>query len=266
MMAGEKPLASVEIRGSVGWVTLDRPDRMNAMSRALLEQLLAILQELSGDATVRAVVLTGAGSSFCAGGDLRQSLKEITGDGPIAEQTAELRRFMRTSQLLAEMDKPTIAAVNGACAGGGLGLALAADIRLASENAVFTTGFLTVGVSGDFGTTWGLSRAVGPALARELYLTGRRLGADEALRLGLVSAVHPADELMAAAEAVAVSVARQAPLAVRAIKRNFNALPASLAEVLEMEAARHVRCTNSADAEEARLAFLDKRPPNFERR
>jgi 2-(1,2-epoxy-1,2-dihydrophenyl)acetyl-CoA isomerase len=164
------------------------------------------------------------------------------------------------------MDKPTIAAVNGACAGGGLGLALAADIRLASENAVFTTGFLTVGVSGDFGTTWGLSRAVGPALARELYLTGRRLGADEALRLGLVSAVHPADELMAAAEAVAVSVARQAPLAVRAIKRNFNALPASLAEVLEMEAARHVRCTNSADAEEARLAFLDKRPPNFERR
>lgn len=157
------------------------------------------------------------------------------------------------------MDKVTIAAVNGACAGAGLGLACCADIRIASDRAAFVTAFVNVGVSGDFGGTWGLSRAVGPGVARELYLSSRRVDAEEALRLGLVREVIAAEDLVERARALATELATEAPLALAAVKHNFNALPASLADVLEREAANHVRCTNTEDAEEARRAFLEKR-------
>ena len=261
----EAPVLS-EIRDSIGWVTLNRPDQLNVMTRELLEALCDVLEEMADDDNVRAVVLTGHGRSFSAGGNLSAGLDEITGTGPISRQASELRRFMRSSQLLAEMPKPTIAAVNGACAGGSLGLACAADIRVASERAVFVTAFLIAGVSGDFGGTWGLSRAVGPGLARELYLTSRRLDAEAALRMGLVSYVFPADDLVERAHELAVELAAKPPLAVRAVKENFNSLPASLSEVLDFEARRHVECTNTDDATEARLAFLEKRPPVFHSR
>jgi 2-(1,2-epoxy-1,2-dihydrophenyl)acetyl-CoA isomerase len=260
----EEPMpVLVELRESVAYVTLSSPDGLNLMNRELLEALLAALEGVANDDDAKVVVLTGAGRAFCAGGDLTESLSEITGSGSLSHQTAELRRLMRTTQLLAEMEKPTIASVNGACAGGALGLACGADIRVASTTAVFTTAFVSVGVSGDFGGTWGLSRAVGPGLAREMYLTGRRVGADEALRRGLVSFVYPPEHLAQETERLATALGGQAPLAMRAIKDNFNSLPASLAEVLEYEAKRHVRCTATSDAEEARRAFLEKRSPTF---
>lgn len=257
---------ATEVHDAVGWVTLNRPDKLNVMTRELLEGLSAALEEMAESDAVRVVVLTGAGKAFSAGGNLSEGLDEITGKGPIARQTSELRRFMRSSQLLVEMPKPTIAAINGAVAGGSLGLACCADIRVASERAVFVTAFLTAGVSGDFGGTWALSRAVGPGRARELYLTGRRLSSVEALQMGLVSHVWPADELIEQTQQLAAELTRKPPLAVRAMKRNFNALPASLADVLELEARHHVECTNTEDAIEARLAFLEKRQPNFNAR
>jgi 2-(1,2-epoxy-1,2-dihydrophenyl)acetyl-CoA isomerase len=254
---------TIEVRDAVGWVTLNTPDQLNVMTRELLESLCQALEEVAESDEVRAVVLTGAGKAFSAGGDLSAGLDEITGKGPIAKQISELRRFMRSSQLLVEMPKPTIAAVNGAVAGGSLGLACCADIRVASERAMFVTAFLTVGVSGDFGGTWALSRAVGPGRARELYLTSRRVDAGAALEMGLVSHVWPAEELAERTHSLAVELAGRAPLAIRAIKENFNSLPCSLAEILEIEARHHVGCTNTEDATEARLAFLEKREPEF---
>lgn len=261
--AAQGPPVLVERSAGAAWVTLNRPASLNVVTRDLLEALLDVLETLAGDDDVRVVVVTGSGRAFCAGGDLSESLATVTGPGPLAHQTAELRRFMRTSQLLVEMEKVTIAAVNGACAGAGLGLACAADIRIASETASFVTAFVNVGVSGDFGGTWGLSRAVGPGVARELYLTSRRLRAQDALRLGLVSEVVPSDELADRVHEIVVNVSSKPPLALAAVKRNFNALPSSLREVLELEAASHVWCTNTEDAEEARRAFLEKRQGRY---
>lgn len=258
-----EPPVLVEVRDGVAWVALNRPVHLNVVTRPLLESLLDVLGRVADDDAVRVVVLTGAGRAFCAGGDLSESLIEVTGAGTIARQTAELRRLMRTSQLLAEMDKVTIAAVNGACAGAGLGLACCADIRIAADRAAFVTAFVNVGVSGDVGGTWGLSRAVGPGLARELYLTSRRVGAEEALRLGLVSEVVDGDGLLERTRALAADLVAKPPFALAAVKRNFNALPASLADALEREAANHVLCTNTEDAEEARRAFLEKRTGRF---
>ena len=256
-----------EVRDSVAWVTFNRPDKLNTMNRNLLELFLAELETHAEDPGVRVLVITGAGRAFGAGGDLSQPLDAITGQGPLPRQTAELRRFMRVSQLLFEMPKPTIAAINGACAGASLGVACAADIRICADTAIFASAFLGAGVSGDFGGSWGLARAIGPALARDMYLTGRRIDAASALRMGLVSEVLPPDGLLARAEELALELAGRPPLAIAAMKRNFNlAESALLQQVLEAEAANHVATTNTEDAAEARMAFLEKRKPEFKGR
>jgi 2-(1,2-epoxy-1,2-dihydrophenyl)acetyl-CoA isomerase len=254
----------VESRDSVGWVTFNRPVEMNVLTRALLEELLTTLESLAGDPEVLAVVITGSGRSFSAGGNLTNGLNEITGTGPLANQTSELRHFMRVAQLLVEMPKPTIAAINGACAGGSLGIACAADIRIASERAVFATGFLTAGVSGDFAGSWGLSRAVGPGIARDLFFTGRRVDATRAFQLGLVSEVVAPDQLLERAHALAVELTQKPPLAIRAMKEIFNRMDRGLFHhILELEAESQVALINTEDATEARLAFLEKRQANF---
>jgi 2-(1,2-epoxy-1,2-dihydrophenyl)acetyl-CoA isomerase len=254
----------VEKQGGVGWVTFNRPDQLNVLTRPLLEGLLSALEVLGDDSSVLVVVLMGSGRAFSAGGNLAAGLNEITGIGPLAHQTSELRRFMRISQLLVEMPKPTIAAINGACAGGSLGVACAADIRIASEKAVFASAFLTAGVSGDFAGSWGLSRAVGPGVARELYLTGRRVDAKLALQLGLVSEVVPSDQLHERARSLALEFTQRPPLAIRAIKEIFNSMDVQrFHHVLELEARSQVALINSDDATEARMAFLEKRPARF---
>jgi 2-(1,2-epoxy-1,2-dihydrophenyl)acetyl-CoA isomerase len=235
------------------------------MTDALLEALLATLEKAADDEDVRVVILGGAGRAFCAGGDLAEGVGGgVGGAGGVESAVGNLRRYMRTAQLLHEMPKPTIAAIRGACAGAGLSLACAADLRYASTSAVFNTAFLGVGLSGDFGGTWTLTRIVGTARAREAYLLAERFGADEAERIGLVSKVVPDDELMDEVTAIAQRLAAAAPIALRSIKANLNdALRLDFPAALDREADRHIRSGRTDDAREATDAFLEKRPPVF---
>jgi 2-(1,2-epoxy-1,2-dihydrophenyl)acetyl-CoA isomerase len=259
-----------EVERGVATITLVRPEHFNTMSRQLLDQALAAMEAAADDDDVRAVVLTGTGRAFCAGGDLQDFARRepdgaaAAGPRSLQADVRRLRGHMRTSQLLREMPKVTFAAINGACAGAGLAWACAADIRYCAASAVFNTAFMTAGLSGDFGGTWTLPRIVGPARARELYLLAEKFRAPDAERIGLVSAVLPDDELMPFVRARAERVAGFAPLTVRAIKANMNdALDAGFATMLDREAERHIRCGRTEDAREAARAFLEKRPPVF---
>src|SRR3990170_623955 len=168
------------IKDGVAVLTLNRPDRLNAMSRPMLAALEEALERLAGDADVGVVVLTGAGRAFCAGGDVKAMAegKEF-GEAPLEQKAQELRSGMEVSRWLHEMPKPTIAMVRGAAAGAGLSLALACDMRIASKTAKFTTAFTRVGYSGDFGGSFFLTQLVGTAKARELYFTADLLDAQQ---------------------------------------------------------------------------------------
>ena len=265
-----------EVDGSVATITLNRPERLNSMNFDLLQGTLTALETVASDDAVRAVILTGAGRGFCAGGDLQgmTSGPATATDGLAADarpsvetQVARLRSNMRSSQLLRDMPKVTIAAINGPCAGAGLSWACACDIRFAAESAVFNTAFVTAGRSGDFGGNWTLPRIVGPGKARELYLLAERFDAAEALRIGLVSKVVPDADLLSTARVAADRVAGFAPITMQLIKANQNdSLGLSFSEMLDREATRHVQSTLTADASEAVRAFLEKRPPVFQGR
>ena len=254
----------------VGLATLNRPERLNAFDHPTIELLVEVLDAAAADPAVRAVVLTGAGRGFCAGGDLRSMAARASTPttGAVGNvQVEAMLRLTRATELLHDMPKPTIAAVNGPCAGAGLSLACAADIRYASESAVFTTAFLAAGQSGDYGGTWTLPRLIGAGRAAEMYLTGRRFGAGEAERFGLVTSVHRDDELIGHALGVAGQLAGAAPLAVAAIKANLrDAAGHDLATHLRVEAERFLATTRTRDAREAVEAFLAKRSPAFEGR
>lgn len=216
-------MADVEVRrdGAVATVTFNRPDRLNAMTGESFDLLRRELEVLAGDDAVRAVVLTGAGRGFCAGGDL-STLVGGSDPADAAELETTMARLTRNTTLLHDMPKPTIAAVNGPCAGAGLSLACACDIRYAAEGAVFKTAFLSAGVPGDYGGTWTLPRVVGPAMARQLYLADERIDATEGLRIGLVGAVFPADELLPRTMTLAQRLADAPAHVVRAMKANLN--------------------------------------------
>jgi 2-(1,2-epoxy-1,2-dihydrophenyl)acetyl-CoA isomerase len=261
-----------EVQDAVATITLKRPEAMNTMSPDLLTGTLDALEAAASDDGVRAVILTGSGRAFCAGGDLQGMAAAGRGGGgarasgppPIQRNIADLRSRMRSSQLLRDMPKVTFAAINGACAGAGLAWACACDIRYAADTAVFNTAFMTAGLSGDFGGTWTLSRIVGPAKARELYLLAERFRADEAERIGLVSAVMPGDQLMDFVREKAKRVAGFAPLTCAAIKANMNdAMRLDFPGMLDVEAERHTRMGRTEDAREAARAFLEKRVAVF---
>ena len=255
----------VDVDGPLATVRLNRPDALNAMTAGLLEELLVALEDLA-DGHVRVVVLTGAGRAFCAGGDLRAGVGgAVAGPPPAGAQERRLRTFMRVSQLLRTMPAVTVAAVNGACAGAGLSLALAADLRVAATTARFATAFLNAGLSGDFGGTWLLPRVVGSGRARDLYLRPKPVDATEALAIGLVSEV--ADDALVRAHEIAAELLAQAPLALLAIKQNLNdGDDLGLEAALDLEAARHTACAATDDAAEATAAFLEHRAPVFEGR
>jgi 2-(1,2-epoxy-1,2-dihydrophenyl)acetyl-CoA isomerase len=266
---GESIEYSVE--GSIATLTLNRPEQMNTLSQELLDETLLALQEVAADDVVRVLIITGKGRAFCAGGDLTTFAAgtglAASGGSSLQTRVDRLRGMMRTSQLLREMPKVTIAAINGACAGAGLSWAAAADLRYAAQSARFNTAFLGAGLSGDFGGTWSLSRIVGPAKARELYLLAEKFTAEEAAAMGLVTRVLPDEELLVEVHRVAERLAAFAPLAVRAVKANLNdALEMSLAQMLDIEADRHTRLGATADAREAAAAFLEKRTPVFQGR
>jgi 2-(1,2-epoxy-1,2-dihydrophenyl)acetyl-CoA isomerase len=251
------------IEDGVATLTFNRPERMNALSTPIMEGLLVGLPRLAGDPTVRVVVLTGAGRAFCAGGDVK-SMAEGGEQRSAAEATARLRSRMEVSRILHELPKPTIAMINGPAAGAGLAFALACDLRIAGASARLVTAFVKVGLSGDFGGSFFMTRLVGTAKARELYFTGRPVDAEEALSLGLVNRVVPDDQLGDATMELARSLAQGPQVALGLMKRNMNcAESGGLAELLDIEAANMVQTTRTEDHREAAKAFVEKRAPIF---
>jgi 2-(1,2-epoxy-1,2-dihydrophenyl)acetyl-CoA isomerase len=255
--------------GGVAVLTLNRPERLNALTTSMMRSLVVELSSCALDETIHCVVLTGAGRAFCAGGDVRVQAEAAACDtDQTPEQRAdELRASMEASRLLHEMPKPTIAMLNGVAAGAGCSLALACDLRIAGASARLTTAFAKVGLSGDFGGTWFLTRLVGPARARELYFMSEVLDASRLDAMGLVNRVVPDAELETETMALATKLAEGPAVAFRYIKRNFNvADTGSLTESLNSEAYGMLRCRESEDHKEASRAFVDKTAPVFKGR
>jgi len=253
------------IKDGVAVLTMNRPDRLNALSDEMLDALLEALPRLADDGNVGCVVLTGAGRGFCAGGDVKAMAegREMSGD-TLEERAQGLRGKMETSRWLHEMPKPTLAMVRGAAAGAGLSLALACDLRIAGESAKFGTAFARVGYSGDFGGSYYLTQLVGTAKARELYYTAELVDARTALALGLVNRVVTDDRLEDETLALAGKIARGPRIAYRYMKRNLNAAESgTLKELLDLEAWHHTRTGQTDDHREATKAFVEKREPIF---
>jgi len=256
------------VKDRVALLTLNRPERLNAMSREMLDALLEALPRLAADPDVGVVVITGAGRGFCAGGDVKAMAEGREGDGASLEDKAQaLRARMEVSRWLHEMPKPTIAMVRGAAAGAGLSVALACDMRVASDASKFGTAFARVGYSGDFGGSYFLTQLVGTAKARELYLTADLVDAAQALALGLVNRVVPDALLETETMALATRLAKGPSVAYRYMKRNLNAAESgSLKDLLDLEAWGHTRSGMTEDWREATRAFVEKREPVFKGR
>jgi 2-(1,2-epoxy-1,2-dihydrophenyl)acetyl-CoA isomerase len=254
-----------ELRGSVAVLTMNRPERLNALSRPMIDGAIAALERCADDAAVGCIVLTGAGRGFCAGGDVTAMGDASTTNDWTLEQKVDRQRLIhRFAGLLHASAKPTIAAINGACAGAGFGLALACDLRLASDSARFTTAFAKVGFSGDFGITWPLVRIVGEAKAKELLLLSDVLGASQALELGLVNRIAPAADLLPAALETAARLARGPRTAYRYMKQNIDAAAVeTYQQVLDREAFTQCHTGGTADHREGVAAFVAKREPRF---
>jgi len=252
-------------------LTLNRPDARNAMSRAMNLALQQQLAEAEINPAVRCIVLTGAGSGFCAGGDVKSMA--ATGDGTVGALTIDeaihrQRLNQRaTAGKLFNMPKPTIAALPGAAAGAGLSLALACDLRIMASTAIMTTAFARVGFSGDYGGSYFLTRLVGAGKARELYFLSERVSAEEALRLGLTNWVCPPEALVQRTQEIARRLARGPTVAYRYMKENLNrAVNGNWDECLDLEATHHVHCGQTEDHREATKAFVAKREPVFQGR
>ncbi|HVC64958.1 MAG TPA: enoyl-CoA hydratase [Candidatus Dormibacteraeota bacterium] len=257
-----------QVKDGVAVLTLNRPDRLNAMSRPMLDALLEALPRLAEDPAVGVLVLTGAGRGFCAGGDVKAMAEGNELGGQTMEERAQaLRSRMETSRWLHEMPKPTIAMMRGPAAGAGLSLAMACDLRIASDTVKLGTAFARVGYSGDFGGSYYLTQLVGTAKARELYFTADLLDAQQALGLGLVNRVVADARLEEETMALASRLARGPRVAYRYMKRNMNAAEtASLKDMLDLEAWNHTRTGMTEDHREAARAFVEKREPQFKGR
>ena len=244
-------------------LTFNRPDRLNALSTPIMEGLLEALPRLAGDPAVGAIVLTGTGRAFCAGGDVK-SMAEGTNQRPFNEAVAHLRGRMEVSRLLHEIPKPTIAMLNGVAAGAGLSLALACDLRIAARSARLITAFANIGFSGDFGGSYFLSKLVGTGKARELYYTAEPIEAEQALALGIVNRVVADDELAEATSTLARKLAQGPRIALALMKQHLNAAESStLAALLDLEATHQIETGRTQDHKEAARAFVEKRPPVF---
>jgi enoyl-CoA hydratase len=257
-------ILKLELDGSVATLTLNRPAVLNALNRDLLTVLEETLDAFSGDASLRAVIITGAGErAFAAGADIAE-LAELPG-AVAGEHKA--RTGQRITQLIEALPVPVIAAVNGFALGGGCELAMACDFRIASENAKFGQPEVNLGVPPGYGGTQRTTRLLGPGMALFMCLTGETIDAPEALRIGLVQRVVPIGELMPEARRIAGLITAKAPLAITATKRAIRegaALP--LAEGLALEALHFGAMVSTNDFREGTRAFLEKRKPVFEGR
>jgi enoyl-CoA hydratase/carnithine racemase len=261
-----------EIRDGVAVITLNRPEARNALSDTLTPALRQQIADRGADRNVGALLITGAGTAFCAGGDVKSmaarpeppaapSRDEMT----IAEKITQLQHRQRTlTGALVGVRKPTIAALPGPAAGAGLAIALACDIRFAAHSAFISTGYARVGLSGDYGIAWLLTRLVGTAKARELMFTAERVDAETCQQIGLVNRLVGDADLQSVAFGFARSLADGPTAALRQMKENLDtALTAPFLSALDAEAERLVHTAQSADHKEAVRAFVEKRKPNF---
>ena len=253
------------VENGLGVITLNRPERLNALTGGMISGLRALLTDYATDPNIGCVVLTGAGRGFCSGGDVVAQAASAGATGLSPEQRADsLRAGMEASRLLHDMPKPTIAMVNGVAAGAGMSLALACDMRMVAESARMTVAFAKVGLSGDYGGSYFLTRIVGPALARELYFTSEVMDSKRLADLRLASRVVPDAALETETMALARGLANGPRMAWRYIKRNMKAAEeGSLSDTLDSEAFGMLRCRETEDHAEAAKAFVAKRPPVF---
>ncbi|WP_185995952.1 enoyl-CoA hydratase/isomerase family protein [Nocardioides campestrisoli] len=246
-----------QVEGGVGTITMNRPGRRNAMTTQMLRELHELLHEVAEDETLAVLVLTGAGDWFCPGADIEHQVEHGPADNP------DLAYF-DVPALLHTMPAITVAAVNGPCAGAGMGIALACDLLYASSSAKFNTAFLQVGVAGDMGIPWMLQRLVGSRVARELTFFPQKVDAARATDLGLANAVFAPEELVPGVRARAEELAAWAPLARRALKQNHvDAETLGFGEFVALEAGRHLPLLSSEDCREAFAAYSEKRPAVF---
>jgi 2-(1,2-epoxy-1,2-dihydrophenyl)acetyl-CoA isomerase len=244
------------IANGIATITLNRPEKLNAFTGTMREDLLAALQSCERDDAARVVVITGAGRAFCAGGDV-----EYMASLQAANDTTSFRKLLDAGRdvvlQIVSMEKPVIASINGVAAGAGCNLALACDYRIASDQAKLGETFVRIGLHPDWGGTWLLPRLVGRSRALELCMTGRMIGAAEALAIGMVDRV--AADVASETETFARAIADGPPLAIRAIKRALNASERNdLRAQLELEAEQQLRCFESEDAKERIAAFTRK--------
>jgi 2-(1,2-epoxy-1,2-dihydrophenyl)acetyl-CoA isomerase len=255
------------IEGGIATLTMNRPEARNAFSRDMMDALSEAMPRLARDPVVRLVVLTGTGTAFCAGGDVKgfaRSAGGATGSMSFDHRVTDLRARMEVTRWLHEMPKPTLAVIPGPAAGAGLALALACDLRMAADDAKLTTAFSKIGLSGDFGGSYFLNHLVGAARAREMYFSGQVIRGDEAQRIGLVNRVVPAAQLAGAARAWAAELAALPTVAIGYMKRNLNTgLRSNLSDVLDAEAIHMIRTFETDDHKGAAAAFVEKRPPQF---
>src|SRR5579859_6097504 len=245
-------------------ITMNRPDRRNALTPDMTRGLVEAARRAAEDHEVRAVLLKGAGGTFCVGGDVKSM---AAGRAPMSfeEKQVTLRKGMEVSRILHQMQKPVVAQLDGAAAGAGLSIALACDLRVASASVKITTAFAKVGLSGDYGGTYFLTQMLGSAKARELYMLSPVLSAQEALALGMVTRVVADAEVEAAARELAMSLAQGPSITLGYIKRNINnAERLPLETCFDAEAFHHSRAGETADHKEAAKAFVEKRKPVFQ--
>src|SRR5271165_3064155 len=262
--ASTSPVLQEMRHGSITTLVMNRPDRLNALNNELTTALNDALIRIANDSTVHVLVITGAGRAFCAGGDLG-----AIGKGRERSDATEIAPILRSGMQavlnIRTMPQPVIAAINGPAAGAGMNIALAADIRMASEEATFGQNFAKVGLFPDYGGTYFLPQLVGPAKAAELFYTGEMIDAQTALRLGIVNHVYSAAQLEAATQALAEKIAAGPPFSIRAIKKAvFSAQKQELAHALEMEVRQQIQCYLSEDCKEGIRAFMEKRHPKFQ--
>jgi enoyl-CoA hydratase/carnithine racemase len=249
---------TLTIADRVATITLDRPDKLNAFTGTMREDLLAALRECEANDEVGAVVITGAGRAFCAGGDVA-FMKSLQDHGDVAAFQALLDAGAAIVLAIARMEKPVIASINGVAAGAGCNLALACDYRIAADTAKFSQSFVRIGLHPDWGGTWLLPRLVGRSRALEIMLTGRMVEAAEALEIGLVDRIVTPAELHESTRLLAATFAAAAPVAARGIKRALSAAEQNdLTAQLRLEAEHQTACFASDEAKKRIAAFVER--------